>query len=109
MDLFGFKEHDEKHDETERQLRRLIEQVAQLTINLGVTRTDLRRLALQMEGKVAQEDVDPIIISINEGIKDARSALSEAQSSAEETWAEANEHLTESIDSLRGELDKADA
>lgn len=36
MDLFGIKEHDERHDAVERQLRRIIEQVAQLSIDLGV-------------------------------------------------------------------------
>lgn len=44
MDIFGLDEHDERHDAGERQLRRLIEQVAQLSIDLCVTRTDVRRL-----------------------------------------------------------------
>ena len=53
-------------------MRRLIEQVAQLSIDLGVTRTELRRLTLTVEGKVTEADVDPAIVSLNEGIKDAR-------------------------------------
>ncbi len=40
VDLFGLKEHEARHDEAERQLRRLIEQLAQLGIDLGVTRSD---------------------------------------------------------------------
>ena len=63
MDLFGIKEHDERHDEVERQLRRLIEQVAQLSIDLGVTRTELRRLSLTVERKVTEADVDPGIVA----------------------------------------------
>lgn len=104
MDLFGMKEHDERHDEVERQLRRLIEQVAQLSIDLGVTRTELRRLALTVEGKVAEADLDPAIVSLNEGIKDSRIKLAAAQDAAEENWAAVNDELSEAIDSLREEL-----
>ncbi len=104
MDLFGMKEHDERHDEVERQLRRLIEQVVQLSIDLGVTRTELRRVGLTVEGKVSEADVDPTIVSLNEGIKDARVKLSVAQEAAEENWAAVNNELSDAIDSLREEL-----
>ena len=105
MDLFGIKEHDERHDEVERQLRRLIEQVAQLTIDLGVTRTELRRLSLTAEGKVTKADVDPALLELNEGIKDARVKLAETQAAAEENWAAVNEELGSSIDTLRASLE----
>ena len=104
MDLFGMKEHDDRHDGVERQLRLLIEQVAQLSIDLGVTRTELRRLALTVEGKVSEADVDPAIVSLNQGIKDARVKLAAAQEAAEENWAAVNDELSEAIDSLREEL-----
>lgn len=103
MDLFGIGEHDDRHDEVERQLRRLIEQVAQLTIDLGVTRTELRALALKVEGTVAVADVDPSMVAVNEGIKGARVKLAAAQESAEEGWARANEELTAAIESLQEE------
>ncbi|MCZ6460616.1 MAG: hypothetical protein O6705_00075 [Actinobacteria bacterium] len=101
MDLFGMKEHDERHDEVERQLRRLIEQVAQLSIDLGVTRTELRRLSLTVEGKVEDADVDPVIIELNDGIKDARVKLVAAQDAAEENWAAVNDELGDAVDALR--------
>ncbi len=101
MDLFGMKEHDERHDEVERQLRRLIEQVAQLSIDLGVTRTELRRLNLTVEGKVEDADVDPVIIELNDGIKDARVKLVAAQDAAEENWAAVNDELGDAVDALR--------
>lgn len=104
MDLFGIKEHDERHDEVERHLRRLIEQVAQLSIDLGVTRTELRRLALTVEGKVSEADVDPALIDLNAGIKAARVKLAEAQGAAEENWAVVNEELTASLNDLRAIL-----
>jgi hypothetical protein len=75
MDLFGMREHDARHDEGERQLRRLIEQVAQLSIDLGVTRTDIRRLSLVVEGKVDDADVDEAIVALNERVKQARVKL----------------------------------
>jgi multidrug resistance efflux pump len=104
MDLFGKREHDDRHDEVERQLRRLIEQVAQLSIDLGVTRTELRRLSLTADGKISEADVDPVIVSLNSGIKAARTKLLEAQNAAEKNWTTVNEELSEAIDSLREEL-----
>ena len=101
MDLFGIKEHDERHDEVERQLRRIIEQVAQLSIDLGATRSDLRRLSLTVEGKVGEADVDPVIIELNDGVKDARVKLAVAQDAAEENWAAVNDELEDAVDSLR--------
>ena len=104
MDLFGIKEHDERHDEVERQLRRLIEQVAQLSIDLGATRSDLRRLSLTVEGKVEEADVDPVIIELNDGIKDARVKLVAAQDAAEENWAAVNDELGDAVDALRNTM-----
>jgi len=104
MDLFGIKEHEDRHDEVERQLRRLIEQVAQLSIDMGVTRTELRRLSLTVEGKVSEADVDASIVALNEGAKRARVKLAAAQDAAEENWAAVNDELSEAIDSLREEL-----
>ncbi len=109
MDLFGIKEHDERHDEVERQLRRLIEQVAQLSIDLGVTRTELRRLSLTVEGKVTEADVDPGIVALNEGIKQARAKLAATQQAREENWAAVNDELSEAIDTLREELADSEA
>ena len=104
MDLFGIKEHDARHDEVERQLRRLIEQVAQLSIDLGVTRTELRRLSLTVEGKVSEADVDLSILSLNDGIQKARVKLAAAQNAAEENWATVSAELASSLDELRTEL-----
>lgn len=109
MDLFGIKEHDERHDEVERQLRRLIEQVAQLSIDLGVTRTELRRLALTVDGKVTEADVDPALLGLNAGIKVARDKLAEAQNAAEEDWAAVNDELATSLNSLRASIEDGNA
>ena len=86
MDLFGIREHDERHDEMERNMRRLVEQVAQLSIDLGVTRTELRRLSLSVEGKLSEDDVDPALAVLNDGIETARVKLAAAEDAAEENW-----------------------
>lgn len=104
MDLFGINEHDERHDEMERQMRRLIEQVAQLSIDLGVTRTEMRRLYLEVQGKVDEVDVDPGMIALNEGIETARVKLAAAREAAEENWGAMNDELEEAVQQLRNDL-----
>ena len=105
MDLFGIKEHDERHDEAERQLRRLIEQVAQLSIDLSMTRAELRALTNVVEGKVSAAEIDPSITKMNEDIKAARAKLEEAQAAADEEWGQINDELAKSVEDLRSQLD----
>ena len=107
MDLFGIKEHDQRHDEVERQLRRLIEQVAQLGIDLGVTRTELRKLDLTVAGKVSEADLDPSFAAVNSGVIEAREKLAAAQAAAEENWSTVNDELSHAMDDLRRALDGA--
>lgn len=105
MDLFGIKEHDERHDTAERQLRRLIEQVAQLSIDLSETRAELRALSNVVEGKVSADEVDPGLAKMNEDIKAAKVKLAEAQAAADEEWGRINDELSESVEDLRSQLE----
>ena len=105
MDLFGIKEHDERHDTTERQLRRLIEQVAQLSIDLSMTRAELLALSNVVEGKVSATEVDPAMTGLNEDIKAARVKLDEAQSAADEEWGRVSNELAESVEGLRSQVE----
>ena len=109
MDLFGIKEHDERHDEAERQLRRLIEQVAQLSIDLSMTRAELRALTNVVEGKVSTAELDPACIGLTEGVKEARVKLQEAQDAADEEWGRINDELTASVDALRSQLEDGES
>jgi len=59
MDLFGLKDHEQQHKDLERHVRRLVEQVAQLTIDLGETRMQLRKLALEVERQYGSAGLDP--------------------------------------------------
>ncbi|MGI9645263.1 MAG: hypothetical protein ACR2O6_08150 [Ilumatobacteraceae bacterium] len=100
MDLFGLKAHEEQHADAERVIRRLVEQVSQLTINLGETRMELRKLSLRVEGKVAADDVDPAILGINEALGNARVKLAEAAEAAEENWNALSEQLEEAMEDV---------
>lgn len=97
MDLFGLKEHDEQHAETERVLRRLVEQVGQLSIDLGQTRAELRKLYLRVEGKVDVADVDPALIGVNQALSDARAKLDQVAAAAEDQWDALTDQLDEAI------------
>ena len=107
MDLFGLKEHDARHDELERTVRRLVEQVAQLTIDLGVTRTELRKLRLVVDGKVSADDIDPAVDAMNQGLKVARTKLAAAEEAAEEKWSALNAELSEAIAEVRQNWEQA--
>ncbi len=100
MDLFGIKAHEQQHEETARVLRRLVEQVSQLTINLGQTRVELRKLSLKVDGTVAVDDVDPSIIGINQALSDARVKLNEVAAAAEENWNVLSEQLEEVLNDV---------
>ncbi|MGI9594989.1 MAG: hypothetical protein ACR2QK_02450 [Acidimicrobiales bacterium] len=97
MDLFGLKAHEEHHLEMARVMRRLVEQVSQLSINLSQTRVEVRELGLRLEGKVDMDDVDPTIIGINQALSDARVKLAEVAEAAEENWNALSEQLEEAV------------
>ncbi|MGI9643922.1 MAG: hypothetical protein ACR2O6_01270 [Ilumatobacteraceae bacterium] len=100
MDLFGLKAHEEEHRNTHLALRRLVEQVSQLTINLGQTRVELRKLTLQVEGKVAVDDVDPAMVGINQALANARVKLAEVAVAAEENWNALSEQLEGALEDV---------
>ena len=72
-----------------------------------MTRTDIRRLSLVVEGKVDDADVDEAIVALNEGVKQARVKLAAAQDAAEENWSAVNDELSEAVDSLRAAIEEA--
>ncbi len=105
----GIKEHDQRHDEVERVLRRLAEQVAQLSIDLSVTRSQLRKVSLTVEGKVSEAELDPSVLTLNEGIKKARAKLAAAQDAADEQWSALNDEVIAALDDLRDEPTEGEA
>ena len=105
MDLFGLKEHEEQHATAERVLRRLVEQVGQLSVDLGQTRMELRRLALIVEGKVEAAEVDPLLAATNDALDRARGRLAELVAAADEQWDEVSAQFDEAVVAARAEAD----
>ena len=105
MDLFGIQEHDARHDQVEQQLRSLLEQVAQLTIELGEARGDIARLQDELGSKVGVPDVDAE--SLDAGVADARVKLTAAQEASTEAWSEIYPQLTASLAKVRAAIDDA--
>ena len=109
MDNFGIQEHDDQHSELERVMRRVVEQVAQLSIDLGVTRTELRRVALDLDAlagdTVHTADLDPAVVGLNESLKEARVRLADAQEAADQEWSAKQAELAVALDDLRVQLD----
>ena len=100
MDLFGIKAHEEEHRDTHLALRRLVEQVSQLSINLGQTRMELRKLSLKVDGKLDADDVDPALVGINQALANARVKLQEVAAAAEDNWNTLSEQLEDAVDDV---------
>lgn len=105
MDLFGNKEHGARHDAVEQQLRGLVEQVAQLTIELGEARADIARLQAQLDTKMDAPDAE----AMDEELAEAKAKLGAAKSASEEAWNEIQPQLLASLAKVRDAIDKAGA
>lgn len=109
LDIFGLQAHDDRHSETERLLRRLVEQVGQLSIDLGVTRTELRRVTLDLQAlqdsSVRGDDIDPALVEFNEKVKAARDRLEDTREVASAEWAESQAELFAAIEELNAAVE----
>ena len=109
IDIFGLQAHDDRHSETERLLRRVVEQVAQLSIDLGITRTELRRVALDLnelrESKVSSADIDPAFVEFNEKVKEARIRLDDTRDAAAAEWERSQGELFAALEELNASLE----
>ena len=100
MDLFGIKAHEEEHRDAHLAIRRLVEQVSQLSIDLGQTRMEVRKLSLKIDGKIDADGVDPAMVGVNQAIADARVKLQEVAVAAEENWNTLSEQLEDAVDDV---------
>ncbi|MGI9643007.1 MAG: hypothetical protein ACR2N9_09510 [Acidimicrobiia bacterium] len=102
MGLFGNDdEQDRRLDEIERHVRRITEQVGQLSIDLSQTRVEL------LEARAAVAGVDPVFDQLNESIKAARAKLDESRSAADDSWAMLQDGSDEAIEAMRVGIDGA--
>ncbi len=108
MGLFGHDdEQDERLDAIERQLRRITEQVGELSIDLGVTRMELLRTRVGVEGSVKAADLDPTFDALNESLLTTRAKLAESRAAATDAWATLQDSSDDALATLRSGLDEA--
>lgn len=108
MGLFGNdEEQDARLDEIERRMRRVVEQVSQLSVDLSVTRVELLKTRVAVDSAVKDDDLDPVFGEFNESIKATRAKLEEAQAAADESWAMLQDGSDRSLAALREGVDGA--
>lgn len=108
MGIFGDDDsQDARLDQLEWHVRRLVEEVQQLSIDLGVTRTELLRARIDLGGAVRKGDVDPSIVALNEAAGESRKHVDAARSASEDRWGELRQRADESLDQLRAQIDEA--
>lgn len=106
--LFGNdEEQDARLDEIERRMRRVVEQVSQLSVDLSVTRVELLKTRVAVDSAVKDDDLDPVFGEFNESIKATRAKLEEAQAAADESWAMLQDGSDRSLAALREGVDGA--
>jgi chromosome segregation ATPase len=99
MSIFGKdKKQDERLDDMERHIRRLVEQVGELTVDLGATRTELLRARADIS------DVDPAWGELDSLLKDSRARLEETSAAADEAWGDAQARSAEALQELQKRL-----
>lgn len=111
-DIFGVKAHEQQHQNAERVLRRLVEQVSQLSIDLGQTRMELRQQAMALQAldaaKIDSASLDPAWAQMDEAIKKARVWLAEAEQSLDDQWNETSARLQEAVDEMAEQIAEAE-
>jgi hypothetical protein len=108
MGIFGRdSEQDDRLDAIERQLRRLTEQVGELSIDLGVTRMELLKTRVEVGKSVKEADLDPSFGMLNESLVETRARLSESKDAADDAWATLQESSDDALATLRAGIDDA--
>ena len=108
MGLFGHDdEQDDRLDAIERQLRRITEQVGELSIDLGVTRMELLRTRVEVSGSVRAADLDPTFAALNESLVTTRAKLADAEAAAGDAWTTLQGSSEEALATLRSGIDEA--
>ncbi|MCB0973359.1 MAG: hypothetical protein KDB86_02245 [Actinobacteria bacterium] len=107
-------QQDARLDELEREMRRVVEEVQQLSIDLGVTRMELLRARIDLkaatktaDGAVQTSSIDPAIAALNDSASATRAKLKEAKASGEEQWDAIRKEVDQQLDDLKASVDKA--
>ena len=116
MGLFGHDdEQDARLDEIERRVRRITEQLGELSVDLSHTRMELLKTRTEVADSVRASDVDPVFDELNESIKTARAKLQESKAAADESWTMLQDGSDTAVAAMRtgiegawGRLDQQD-
>ncbi len=108
MGLFGHDdEQDDRLDAIERQLRRITEQVGELSVDLGVTRMELLKTRVEVSRSVKEADLDPMFGALNQSLNQTRAKLAESKAAADDAWATLQDSSDDALATLRSGIDDA--
>ncbi|WP_419475895.1 hypothetical protein [Ilumatobacter sp.] len=108
MGIFGRDdEQDDRLDAIERQLRRVTEQVGQLSIDLGATRMELLKTRVEVGKSVKATDLDPAFGALNQSLSETRAKLAESSAAADDAWTTLQDSSDEALTTLRTGIDDA--
>ena len=108
MGLFGHDdEQDDRLDTIERQLRRMTEQIGQLSVDLGATRMELLKTRVAVGEAVNAAEVDPIFGQLNESLREARAKLEASKAAADDAWTTLQDSSDDALDTMRTGIESA--
>ena len=108
MGLFGHDdEQDDRLDAIERQMRRMTDQIGQLSVDLGVTRMELLKARVAVGEAVKAAEVDPMFGQLNESLGEAREKLEASQAAADDAWITLQNSSNDALATMRTGIDSA--
>lgn len=108
MGIFGNdNQQDERLDAIERKMRRMTEQIGQLSVDLGITRMELLKARVAIGDAIAAAEVDPMFGQLNEVLKETRAKLEASQAAADDAWVTLQDSNDDALETLRTGIDSA--
>ena len=108
MGIFShFREQEERLEALEQHVRLVTEAVQQNQIDIAAGLLALVSVQVQLDEKVAMEDVDPAIREMNEKLGVAREKFAEAKDAAGESWLTLQDGMSDALRTLRSSVDTA--
>lgn len=107
MGLFGNDhEQDKRLDAIEEWLLGLTKVVQQHKLDTTELKLELMKLKAQVGEKLSGDDFDPAIMSLSEGLAEARVLAQQASEAAEEGWMKLQQAALDKIDEINEKLDE---
>ena len=108
MGIFGHDaEQDERLDAIEHHMRRMTEQIGQLSVDLGVTRMELLKARVAVGEAVKATELDPVFGQLNVVLKDTRAKLEASQAASDEAWITLQDSSDNALETMRTGVESA--